>query len=154
VTEGVDHCVILSNGAQSPGPWLGDKNDAMIGTGGCFAVALASLSILGGSKAAVCAKLEAQIDVQHMEFNEQRARKRQKFKPYDRARAGVEGEQWHPEVIRRALREERVERRATCSRRSLPEARQLHTSQNNSHLLCIVRGEDIVCLMFLIVKKT
>ena len=115
-------------------------------------MALASLLILGRSKAAVCAKLDAQIDRQCVELNEQRARKGQVLR--DRARAGDEGVQWHPEAIRRALREERVERRATCSRRSLPEAGQLHTSQNNSHLLCIVRGEDIVCLMFLIVKKT
>jgi hypothetical protein len=112
VAEGVDHCVILSNGALSPGPWLADKNDAMIGTGGCFAVALASLSILGGSKDEVCAKLDAQIDRQCVEFNEQRARNGQVL--HDRARAGVEGVQWSPEVIRRALREERVERRATC----------------------------------------
>ena len=74
------------------------------GSGGCFAVALSALKMLGDSKEAVSAKLDAQIELQHQEFNEQRATKAQP--PYDRRRVGVEGQHWHSEVIRRALKGE------------------------------------------------
>lgn len=92
----------LSTGACLPAPGLTEKD--VIGTGGCFAVALSALEVLGDSKVEVSAKLDAQINKQHEEFNEQRSTKGQA--PYDRHRIGVEGQQWHPEVVRRALKME------------------------------------------------
>jgi hypothetical protein len=54
------------------------------------------------TKACVSAKLDAHIYSRHHEFNGQRAKRRQPA--YDRARVGVEGQQWHPEVIKSALK--------------------------------------------------
>lgn len=83
----------------------GARNIAMVGSGGCAALALAHLPTgLGGTKEEVAKKLDRGIQPLADEFDRDNAKRGQL--PRDPQRTGVHGEEWHIELIRRTVVQE------------------------------------------------
>ena len=71
----------------------------LAGSGGCAARTLCTLGLLGRTPEAVVEKLDASIEPVLAHFNSNRP-----LQDHDRRRVGVEGQEWHYDVIRHAMK--------------------------------------------------